>query len=211
MIDVNRAEDDIDPAIIDGVWPLPLAPAGMTLMGFGLVRRICKSGVALYKGPLARDEIVRRIKTYYRPYHDALQLHIGLCKQEFGICYLIDAHSMPDRVDNGMRRPDFILGDRDGTTCSRALTDFVQKQLEGLGYKVAVNDPYKGREIVARYGLAGEGAQALQIEVNRKLYIEEATLEKHSGFDKLRLQLTDLFIALSSFIRAEMADRIAAE
>ena len=215
MIDVNRAEDDIDPAALDGVWPTALTPDAMTLSGFGLVRRLCRNGVSLYRKPLSVDEVKRRIETYYRPYHECLRMQIAQRMRQFGACTLIDIHSMPDRVENGIARPDFILGDRDGTSCDPAFTRRAQQILQDMGYRVTRNAPYKGREIVQRYGLQGPagigGAQALQIEMNRKLYLDEIAIEKNNGFDRLREDMTEFFKVLVASIAAEAADRLAAE
>jgi N-formylglutamate amidohydrolase len=211
MIDANRAENDIDPAALDGVWPEALAPDPMTVAGFGLVRRLCRNGVTLYGSPLTVTEVRRRIDVYYRPYHECLRKIIASRMATFGACTFIDAHSMPDRVENGVPRPDFILGDRDGTSCDPVVARCAQKILQGMGYRVALNDPYKGREIVQRYGLSGQGAQALQIEVNRKLYMNEIKIEKHDGFDQLRRNMTTFFQTLTATVHSEMADRVAAE
>ena len=211
MIDVNRAEDDIDPSAIDGLWPKPLAPDEMTLSGFGLVRRLCRNGISLYRAPLTMAEIERRLVIYYRPYHECLRREIQKRLDTFSNCYFLDMHSMPDRTDNGIARPDFILGDRDGTSCDQTFTRRAQKILQDMGYRVTLNSPYKGREIVQRYGRTGQGAQALQIEINRKLYLEEATIEKNSRFNYLRNDLTSFYQSLATFIERETTERLAAE
>jgi N-formylglutamate deformylase len=215
MIDVNRAEDDIDPAGIEGEWPVPLLPDPMTLSGFGLVRRLCRNGVSLYRQPVTAAEVRRRIETYYRPYHDCLRRTMEARIARFGHCTLIDVHSMPDRVENGMSRPDFILGDRDGTSCYPAVTRRVQRMLQDMGYRVTLNDPYKGREIARRYGLGGGGfdgrAQALQVEINRRLYMDEIRIEKSTGFGSLQQDLSAFFLAIADDLRAASAEPLAAE
>jgi len=211
MIDLNRAEDDLDPAMLDGQWPTPLSPTPMTLQGFGLVRRVCRNGIVLYHAPLTVAEVQRRIETYYRPYHNCLRGLIAARLSALGACFLINAHSMPDRVENGVTRPDFILGDRDGASCKREFTRRAQRILQDMGYRVTLNEPYKGREIVSRYGLAGQGAQALQIEINRRLYLNETTLEKSKDFDRLRADMTEFFHILSASLVADGDDRLAAE
>lgn len=211
MIDVNRAENDIDPQSLDGTWPEQLVPDEITLSGFGLVRRLCRNGVPLYRAALTVAEVQRRIDFYYRPYHECLHTQIGRRLQQFGVCHLIDAHSMPDRIDNGQPRADFILGDRDGTSCDPVFTRRAQRILQDMGYSVTLNDPYKGREIVKRYGMQGQGAQALQIEINRKLYMDEIAIEKHEGFPRLRDNMTKFFRILSAALIADANDRLAAE
>ena len=197
MIDVNRAENDIDPEAIDGVWPTPLAPAEMTVSGFGLVRRLCRNGIPLYRAPLTAAEIQRRIDIYYRPYHDCLQKQISARMKQFGVCHLINAHSMPDRIETAFRDPILFWATATAPVVPAAFTRRAQKILQDMGYRVVLNNPYKGREIVRRYGLEGQGAQALQIEINRKLYLDEVAIEKHEGFAGLRRDMTALFRQLA--------------
>lgn len=210
MIDANRAETDIDPAALDGVWPEPLTPDAMTLSGFGLVRRLCRNGVTLYRAPLTVAEVRRRLDIYYRPYHNCLRTLVDVRLKKFGACTFIDTHSMPDRVFNGEPCADFILGDRDGTSCDPALTRQAQVILEAMGYSVVLNEPYKGREIVRRYGLMGQGANALQVEINRKLYLDEIEIKKHEGMNLLRRNMTRFFHEVAAFVNSDVA-RFAAE
>jgi N-formylglutamate deformylase len=210
MIDVNRAESDIDPSALDGAWETPLSPDPMTLAGFGLVRQLCRNGIALYSKPLTVAEVRRRIDTYYRPYHEGLRKLIAARIATFGTCILIDAHSMPDRIEHGVPRSDFILGDRDGTSCDPVFTRRVQRLLQDMGYRVTLNEPYRGREIVRRYGEM-QGVQALQIEINRRLYLDEIAIEKNSGFDHLRNDMTEFFYTLAASLRADAGERQVAE
>ncbi|HUY68821.1 MAG TPA: N-formylglutamate amidohydrolase [Alphaproteobacteria bacterium] len=211
-IDANRAEDDIDPALLAAPWPVPLAPTERTLLGLGLVRRLCKSGVPVYGKPLPPAEIEKRLENCYRPYHASLEKAITRRVADFGECALIDCHSMPSQSGEGplARRPDFVLGDRDGSSCDPSLTRRVRDILQEMGYGVALNDPYKGVEIVRRHGKPQEGRQALQLEINRRLYMNEQTLEKHAGFGKLREDLTNFFAALAETLRSQIPDRAAA-
>lgn len=212
-IDANRAEDDLDPAVLAEPWPTPLAPCDRTLLGLGLVRRLCKSGVPVYRAPLTPAEIRRRIERFYRPYHTALEKAIARRMSVFGECYLIDAHSMPDRggENRGTGRPDFVLGDRQGTSCDPAFTRRVRDLLQEKGFSVALNDPYKGMEIVRRYGQPQAGRHALQLEINRRLYMNEETLTPHEGFFRLQRALGEFFHALARELMRDQPDRMAAE
>lgn len=211
-IDVNRAENDIDPAVLAESWPLPLEPSDRTLLGLGLVRRLCKSGVPVYQAPLPAAEIQKRIDQCYRPYHAALQKEIERRLQGYGVCYLIDCHSMPSRSERGDRQHlDFVLGDRQGTSCNPAFTRRVRDLLQDMGFSVALNDPFKGVEIARRYGHPQKGSHALQLEINRRLYMNEATLEKTDCFFKLQKSLADFFQALVSELMGLLEDRLAAE
>lgn len=212
-IDVNRAEDDIDPAVLAEPWPEPLVPSERTLQGLGLIRRLCKSSVTVYREPLPVAEVKRRIEEFYRPYHAALHKMVTGRMAEFGECYLINAHSMPGQNHEriGTSRPDFVLGDRNGTSCDPSFTRRVRDILQEMGYSVALNDPYRGVEIVRRYGQPEVGQHALQLEINRKLYMNEQTLEKHEGFARLQKNLTAFFRSLTSELICETPDRRAAE
>jgi hypothetical protein len=211
-IDVNRAENDIDPDVIAGSMPFTLNPSLHTLQGLGLVRRLCRSGVPVYAAPLAPDAIMRRIEHYYRPYHAALQNTLRQCHSQFGFWLLLNMHSMPDGTNNhGNPRADIILGDRDGTSCDPAMTNAVQQLLTGCGYSVAMNNPYKGVEIARRYGQLLGGQNALQIEINRRLYMNEITLELHHGFDRLQQDLTQLFSQMAEIAMRTHTLPLAAE
>jgi N-formylglutamate amidohydrolase len=123
---------------------------------------------------------------------------------KFGVVWHINCHSMPERgnemsADPGAMRADFVLGDRDGTTCDPRLTDFVRRVLVGRGYEVKVNDPYKGVELVRRHGRPAENRHSLQIEVNRRLYMDEARIQKNQNFARLADDIGHLVEALASF------------
>ncbi len=137
-------------------------------------------------------EALHRIDAIYRPYHRALRGLLLAAHARFGEALLLDCHSMPSMSlgpDAGAR-PDVVLGDRFGTSCTALLTDAAQTAFEELGYRVARNRPYAGGFITEHYGEPSSGTQALQIEVNRALYMDEERLEPHGGFDRLRNDLT---------------------
>lgn len=212
-IDANRAEDDIDPALLGDVWPSTLRPSERTLLGLGLVRRLCRSGVPVYKAPLPAAEVHHRIARYYRPYHAALDAVLDNRLKAFGACYLVNCHSMPDAgaESRASRRPDFVLGDRSGTSCDISFTRLACNLLQDMGYSVALNDPYKGVEIVRRHGQPQRGRHALQLEINRRLYMNELTLEKTANFARLQHDLKAFFEALTQDIVGGMAQPLAAE
>jgi len=203
-LDVNREVADIDPDLLDGPWPGLLNPGEKTRLGLGLVRRLAKPGMPVYDRKLSVAEVQARIARCYEPYHAALQAACDRLHRKFGVVWHVDCHSMPSEgnamsTDPGAHRADFVLGDRDGTTCDPALTDFVGRVLRGRGYSVKVNDPYKGVELVRRHGRPAEGRHSLQIEVNRALYMDEKTLVKTAGFDRLKADITHLIEALANF------------
>lgn len=197
-VDPNRNSDDIDVSMIDGTWNSPVNPTFKTLQrGVGLIWKDMKAFGPVYDRKLTAEEIRKRIDTCWTPYHDTLKSTLDRLHDAHGHVLHVNCHSMAsmgDRTteDGEVPRPDFVIGDRDGSTCAPALTDCVVETLRDLGYTVAINDPYKGFELVRRHGRPSEGRHSIQIEINRKLYMEEATLSKVEGFLQLEQNLTVL-------------------
>jgi N-formylglutamate deformylase len=213
-IDPNRSTADIDPALFadDERWPHPLTPSRKTEQGIGLVWRLARHGVPLYARKLRVAEVARRIETCWQPYHDALAAAIDARHREFGAVWHIDCHSMPavgDALadDPGRLRADFVLGDRDGTTCDPSFTQFVRDAFTAQGYRVAINDPYKGVEIVRVHGRPAEGRHSLQIEINRGLYMDEVSLAPNAGYAKLERNLRAFAADLAGWIGARAHPR----
>jgi N-formylglutamate amidohydrolase len=205
-IDVNRGIEDIDQQLLDQPWPGPVSASDRSRVGMGLVRRICRPGLQMYDRKLSVAEIRHRIEQYYRPYHQAVADAIDQAAGRFGAVWHVNCHSMPSsrgpRVPAGSwERADFVLGDRDGTTCSIGFRRFVQGTLERLGYDVRINDPYKGVELVRRFGQPHLGRHSLQIEVNRRLYMNEETLVPSDGFARLKRDLDLLVAAITAYAR----------
>ena len=206
-IDPNRSLDDIDAELIADDWGAPLARSRKTELGIGLVWRLADAGVAMYARRLTAAEIRHRIDACYRPYHAALDAAVDACHARFGAVWHLDCHSMPavgDALsdDPGRARADFVLGDCDGTTCAPAFTAEVAATLGAMGYTVALNDPYKGVEIVRRLGRPRERRHSLQIEINRRLYMDEATLAPNAGYPQLEADLARLVAELARYVGA---------
>ena len=204
-IDPNRHLSDIDPQLLADAWPDAVTPSRKSELGIGLVWRLARGGVPMYARKLSVAEVRRRIAECYEPYHSALSAAIDATHRAFGAAWHINCHSMPavgDAMsdDPGRARADFVLGDRDGSTCEPEFTAFVAKTLEGMGYDVAINDPYKGVELVRKHGRPAERRHSLQIEVNRRLYMDETTLMKHDGFAPLQANLARLLHELAGFV-----------
>jgi N-formylglutamate amidohydrolase len=208
-IDVNRAIDDIDQQLLDAPWPRPVSASDRARVGMGLVRRICRPGLSMYDRKLSVSEIENRIDRYYRPYHAAVANAIGNAANQFGAVWHVNCHSMPSsrgpRVQvSGWERADFVLGDRDGTTCGIGFRRLVQGTLQRMGYDVRINDPYKGVELVSRFGQPHLGRHSLQIEVNRRLYMNEETLEPNAGFVSLKRDIDILVSAIAAYARDQL-------
>ncbi len=205
-IDANRSLADIDVELLADPWPDPVTPSRKTAQGIGLVWRVARDGEPMYARRLASAEVRARIDRCWRPYHAALAAAIDERHRTFGAVYHIDCHSMPaigdaNADDPGRERADVVLGDRDGTTCEPALTDLVARSMRAMGYGVAINDPYKGVEIVRMHGRPAERRHSLQVELKRSLYMDEETLVPNAGYAPLRDDLTRLATILAAFVR----------
>ncbi len=216
FIDPNRAASDIDPDMIAGTWDGPLRPTEKSRMGHGLVWRSYPSDRPLYRDRLPVSEIRDRIENYWQPYHDCLRQQLDHLHALFGGVWHIDGHSMPTSSSPYVpgrpgARADFVLGDRDGTTCSAEFTRFIAANLTELGYAVRINDPYRGAELVKAYGKPALNRHSIQIEINRGLYMNEATMERSAGFDALRRDIGRLLEALAGYSSMRATGVMAAE
>ena len=170
-----------------------------------LIWRFAWGDTLMYERPLSVEEVRARIDRYWRPYHAALGDLIEAVRARFGRSYHINCHSMPARGHKlspdpeGADRADVVLGDRDGTSCEPDFVAMVEGALRGFGYTVAVNRPFKGAELVAAYSDPARGRHSLQIEINRRLYMDEVTRARTAGFATLRTHLADLGAAMLSY------------
>ena len=206
-IDPNRHLSDMDPAVLEEPWPGPVALSRKTELGIGLVWRLAQGGVPMYARPLSVADVERRIALYYEPYHAAVTAALDERHRRFGAVWHLNCHSMPAvgdvmSDDPGRERAEFVLGDRDGTTCEPEFTAFVGATLSAMGYEVAVNDPYKGVELVRKHGRPAERRHSLQIEINRRLYMDEVSRARTAGFGALQADLVRLIEALADYVRA---------
>ena len=208
-IDPNRSLLDIDGALLESPWPGPVNPSRKTEKGIGLVWRMLDSGDAIYDRKLSVAEIAARIRDYYSPYHNSVRRALNDAAGHYGGVWHINCHSMPavsGQISDegpGVERADFVLGDRDGTTCSPEFTAFIAATLRGFGYDVRINDPYKGVELVRAYSDPANHRHSLQIEVNRRLYMNEATREPNGNFQTLKDDLDRMIAAICTFALAQ--------
>lgn len=204
-IDPNRSLLDIDATLLDAAWPGPAIPSPKTQRGIGLIWRVLDSGESIYARKLTVDEVKRRIVRYHQPYQRAVKDALDRAHQHFGAVWHLNLHSMPavsgsiSEEGPGKPRADFVLGDRDGTTCEPQFTTMVASTLRAMGYEVKINDPYKGVELVRAFSDPAAGRHSLQIEVNRKLYMDERTRERTVGFDTLKANLDRLLQAVAAY------------
>jgi N-formylglutamate deformylase len=210
LIDPNRARDDIDPELLDAPWPEPVVVSDKSRSGMGLIRRLALPGVPVHGRKFSVAEVAALIRDYYDPYHAAVRAQLDALHARFGGVWHVDCHSMKSRgnamnIDAGQARPDFVVSDREGSTSAPEFIGCAVDTLRSLGYKVNVNNPYKGAELVRRYSSPAANRHSIQIEVNRALYMDETTRERHQGFEGLAADLERLTVALSDFIQARLA------
>lgn len=209
-LDANREPYELDP----GMFADPLPPHVNTRSlrvagGLGTIARVVADSTEIYRGPLPYAEAERRIRQLYMPFHEALRGLLEEAHTIFGWSVLIDCHSMPSvggpaDDDRGADRPDIVLGDRYGTSCASELTSEVENKLRKLGYSVARNNPYAGGFNTEHYGRPHRGLHALQIEINRALYMDEARLERGAGLDRLKADMTALAAHLAKLDLASL-------
>jgi N-formylglutamate amidohydrolase len=199
-LDVNREPWELDPRMFADPMPaFANIRSPRVAGGLGTVPRLVGEGLDIYGTRLPIAEAVERVETVYKPFHDRLRMLLSQTHARFGRAVLVDCHSMPAsiRVGEGGARPDFIVGDRFGVSCSAALTEHAISLLVGMGYTVAHNKPYAGGFITEHYGRPMRGLHAMQIEVNRGLYMNERTYERTAGFAALANDLTVFAAAMS--------------
>lgn len=201
-LDANRNLTELDVDLLEDAWtdPVETDPDALAKvrLGKGLVWRLTDDGDAIYDRKLTSAEVRARIERCWRPYHAAVAQAIAAAHARHGYSIHLNCHSMPSVAGShatghpGMVHADFVIGDRDGTTAAVALSRRVCGFLADLGYSVAYNHPYKGVELVRRYGDPARQRHSIQVEVNRRLYMDEATLQPHEGLATLRAHLRQL-------------------
>lgn len=210
-IDANRHVGDIDPELLDAPWPDLFQPSGKARLGKALVWRTLDDGRPIYARRLGVDEVRRRIARCHQPYQQTLHRLLDDAHRRFGFVQHINCHSM-NAVSGamgeggaGVARADFVLGDRDGTTCAPEFTAFVRERLSVLGYEVKVNDPFKGVELVRAFSDPAAGRHSLQLEINKRLYMHPARREPNAHFPVLQAQLMQLLDDIHHHFAAEPA------
>jgi N-formylglutamate deformylase len=211
-IDANRSLLDIDATLLEAPWPGPAMPSAKTQKGIGLIWRVLDSGESIYARKLAVDEVKQRIVRYHQPYQRAVKDALDQAFEHFGAVWHLNLHSMPavsGRISEegpGKARADFVLGDRDGSTCEPGFTAHVAETLRAMGYEVKVNDPYKGVELVRAFSDPKANRHSLQVEVNRKLYMDEKTRARTPGFEALKRNLDKLLGRVAEYSNKRCAE-----
>ena len=212
FLDVNRAPSELDSAMFDGPLHLEIdGPNARVSAGLGVIPRIVRDGAEIYRGKLLPREAQDRLALLYRPYHRALAGLIDETRRLFGVAVVIDCHSMPSAA----AAPDIVIGDRYGATAAAGLVHRAQTAFEGAGFSVVRNAPYAGGYTTQLHGRPAVGIHALQIEVNRMLYLDEERIEPGPRYDDVRSRLgralTGLVAADADLLAGGRSATLAAE
>ena len=214
-VDVNREPYELDPRMFEGRLPSFANTRSMRVAGgLGTVARVVGDAQEIYDSRISVDEAIRRIEALYKPYHRALRRLFTKIHRQFGAAVLVDCHSMPSNAGqkDERPRPEFVIGDRYGTSCVGIVADCVERTLRDLGYTVSRNKPYAGGFITEHYGNPAAGLHAVQLEVNRALYMDERRFERSGHFATLAADLETLAERLGEIPVAELRPfRAAAE
>ena len=200
-VDVNREPYELDPRMFIGRLPSFANTRSMRVAGgLGTIPRVVGDGQEIYRERLSVDDALSRIETLYKPYHRALRRLINKVHQAFGTVVVVDCHSMPSIgvSRDEPRRPDMVIGDRYGTSCAPLLPDLVEDTMTRLGYSVGRNKPYAGGFITEHYGNPASGLHAIQIELNRAIYMDERRREKSARFAQVAADFAALADVLAN-------------
>lgn len=192
FVDLNRSPDELDPALIDGVRRHGHNPR--VASGLGVIPRVVSNGRAIYRGKLPMSEARSRLETYWRPYHAALQDLLDQAHHRFGEAILVDCHSMPHEAMDGIARsgggrPEIVLGDRFGAAADPRIVERVEAAFAAAGLVVSRNTPFAGAYVTQAYGRPSRRQHAIQIEIDRSLYMDERRIEPNANFDAFRALL----------------------
>lgn len=196
--DANREAWELDPAMFDDALPAWVNTASPRVgAGLGTIARVVSSGEAIYRGKLRFAEAEARVQSCWQPFHAALAAETEATRARFGGCLLVDCHSMPATALPARGAADIVLGDAHGSACGAHLVRLVEQALRGAGFSVRRNEPYAGGYITRHYGRPRQGMHALQVEINRGLYMDEARIERRAEFGLVRGRLRALLDVLA--------------
>jgi N-formylglutamate deformylase len=203
FMDVNRKEDDLDPAVIEGEWPTPLNPSPVAIRGLGLIKTKSRYGEPMQEKKLTVAEIKERFDVYYHPYHRELKRIVDDTYVRHKMAWQLSCHCMsaigaPTHADAGKPRADFCLGNIDTTTSSREFIEYFADEMKKLGYSVTINTPYVGNELNRRHGAPAKGIESIMVEINKKLFMDTKTFRKTEGFTAVKADLDKLLKTLAA-------------
>ena len=211
-VDLNRDSRELDADMIDGKPPRACSlPTPRVEAGLGCLPRIGASGSQIYQEKLSPEEVEHRLSTVHDTYHVQIRKDLMHLRDTWGEVFLLDCHSMPSQQHGRRALPDIVLGDRFGSACTSRMIGLVERTLRNMGYSVGRNAPYAGGYTTRLYGRPKARVHALQIEINRKLYMHERSVKKSKNFDIIQRDMTSLMHVLAEFTRSRTSLPIAAE
>ena len=194
FVDLNRARDELDPAIIEGIKPNRQNPR--VISGLGVIPRVVANGKEIYSGKLSKEAAIERLENFWDPYHSKLAELLDRARQQFGYSILIDTHSMPHEAilnaSSSFRTSQIVLGDRYGATCAPEIINDLIKLISKNGLRASRNIPFSGAYIVQKYGSPGLNRHAIQLEIDRSIYMDERKIQKLEKFHKLKNKLQNI-------------------
>ena len=194
FVDLNRARDELDPAIIEGIKPNRQNPR--VVSGLGVIPRVVANGKEIYSGKLSKEAAIERLENFWDPYHSKLAELLDRARQQFGYSILIDTHSMPHEAilnaSSSFRTSQIVLGDRYGATCAPEIINDLIKLISKNGLRASRNIPFSGAYIVQKYGSPGLNRHAIQLEIDRSIYMDERKIQKLEKFRKLKNKLQNI-------------------
>ena len=207
FVDLNRAADELDPALIDGARGASHNPRISS--GLGVIPRVVANGRAIYRGKIRQAEAEMRLRDYWEPYHSALGGLIDGAHGAFGEAILVDCHSMPhEAIDSvgtaGTPHPEIVLGDRFGAAAGQAVVDRIEAAFKGAGLRVVRNTPFAGAYTAQHYGRPSRGQHVVQVEIDRSLYMNERRIEPNDNFEAFRALLRSVIAEIADVGRAEI-------
>lgn len=205
-VDLNRAADELDPALIEGVRRGPHNPR--VASGLGVIPRVVANGRAIYRGKIPQADAAGRLRRVWEPYHARLRQLMDEAHAAHGEAILVDCHSMPHEavasLARGGRRAEVVIGDRFGASAGAGIVDLIEAAFVAQGFAVARNAPFAGAYTTQHYGMPGRGRHAVQVEIDRALYMDEASIRPHDGFEPLRAALRAVIAEIASLGLHEM-------
>lgn len=200
-LDLNRAADELDPAVIEGIDRAPHNPRVSS--GLGVIPRVVAGGRAIYRGKLPKSEAEKRIRQVWHPYHATLKILLDESLAQFGQAVLIDCHSMPHEAIEahsrpGHPRPDVVLGDRFGAAAARDVVDRIEAAFTAAGLRTARNAPFAGAYIAQAYGRPSRNQHVVQIEIDRALYMDESRIEPRADFHEFQRLMTGIIARIAT-------------
>ncbi len=190
FLDLNRAEDELDPAMFEGPPPLPPRITDRVSAGLGVLPRVASQGMDIYRRRIPSVEAEARLARLHRPWHARIAELLARAQARHGHAILIDCHSMPKPA--GTMPPQIVIGDRFGTSAAPALVALIERHFRAAGWRVARNSPYAGGHTTEFHGAAAAGIHAVQIEIDRSLYMDSHRLARHDGFTTVATQMAGL-------------------